>query len=152
MFAAIGRTTFWTIHISLYPYKLGKCSKCYTNLTIPLKVRRGGLRRWQIFFAQDYGIRTGPYSFCSLQPVDSVMVRPLSRYPFFYFSPRQFGRHKKAELPTATITMSPLAVRLSILGSATFRPYLTIGLALFIMIFFLFFSYLRLGVITSRKP
>ena len=35
VFAAIGRTTFWTIHIGLYPYKLGKCSKYYTNLTIP---------------------------------------------------------------------------------------------------------------------
>ncbi|WP_235557319.1 TOTE conflict system archaeo-eukaryotic primase domain-containing protein, partial [Methyloglobulus morosus] len=40
IFAAIGRTTFWTIHISLYPYKLGKCSKCYTNLTIPQKKPR----------------------------------------------------------------------------------------------------------------
>ena len=36
VFAAIGRTTFWTIHIGLYPYKLGKCSKYYTKLTIPV--------------------------------------------------------------------------------------------------------------------
>ena len=36
VFAAIGRTTFWTIHIGLYPYKLGKCSKYYIKLTIPL--------------------------------------------------------------------------------------------------------------------
>jgi hypothetical protein len=35
IFAAIGRTTFWTIHISLYPCKLGKCSKYYINLTMP---------------------------------------------------------------------------------------------------------------------
>ena len=35
VFAAIGRTTFWTSHIGFYPHKSGKCSKYYTKLTMP---------------------------------------------------------------------------------------------------------------------
>jgi hypothetical protein len=42
-----------------------------------------------------------------------------------------FAPNKKAELPSMTLTRSYSAVRLSFcMGSATFCPYLTVGLAL----------------------
>jgi hypothetical protein len=63
-----------------------------------------------------------PVHFSYLQPVDSVMLRALGPLQLIYCSLRQFGRHKKAEPPCVTFTMSLSAVRLSVLDPRLSAP------------------------------